>query len=334
MRLPCVIASDLHLTASPADEYRWQLFPWLAKECKAENARTLLLLGDLTDAKDYHSAELVNRIVLNVTLLTTAVERVVILMGNHDYLRAGHMYFEFLARLPGVEVVTTPTEDIDGELAMFLPFTRTPATDWHEQDFSHYAYVFMHQTVKGSVASNGQRMEGEALNGTLALAGKVYSGDIHVPQVIGEVEYVGSPYHVHFGDAFEPRCVVIDNDRRAFDLHYPAPRRLMLNATSQEDLQTALLVAEPGDQVKARIVLPEADKHRWRQIAKEVREFAGRGTDPINLVSLELRVAKERKRAVIGERTRGLTVADAVYRYCDDNALGGDVLDVGLELTE
>lgn len=332
MELPCVIASDLHLTSNPADEYRWGLFPWLAGELKAESARTLLLLGDLTDAKDYHGAELVNRVVASIEMVRKVVPRVVILMGNHDLLRAGHMYFNFLRSMPGVEVVTTPTEDSEGELSYFLPFTRAPARDWAGMDLSHYGYVFMHQTIKGAVASNGQVMDGEDLP-DMSAAGKVYSGDIHVPQVIGAVEYVGSPYHVHFGDSFVPRCVVIDNDRRAFDLHYPSPQRRMLNVVSIADLTAELLLLKPGDQVKVRMTLSEAEVPGWKAIAAEAR--AQCAAMKVNLVSLELRVSKERKRVAPGDRpVSDFDPAKAVYRFVEEGGLGGELLDTALDIIE
>ena len=329
MKLPCIIASDLHLTANPADEYRWALLPWLAQQCKLEQAKTLLLLGDLTDAKDYHASTLVNRVVRLIKMLTESVERIVILRGNHDYLRDGHMFFEFLDRLPGVEVITKPTEDIDGELSMFLPFTRTPAKDWANYDFSHYRYLFLHQTVAGAVASNGQTMDGEAL--PPLNAAKVYSGDIHVPQIIGPVEYVGSPYHVHFGDRFKARCVVIERGRKAVDLHFPSPARVMLDVSGVVTFLEAIKGLQAHDQVKVRVALPEPDKHRWKGIKADIESLCAK--DEIELCGIELRVQKSDLRVRIGQRTAFDPVA-ALYRFVDEHDLGPELLDVAMEIIE
>ena len=185
MKLPALLISDLHLTSNPRHEYRWGLFKWLANECASEKVKTLVILGDLTDAKGYHPAELTNKLVERITMLTWLGIEVIILPGNHDYLREGHTYFEFLRFIPGVKFMQTMTalDEDDGPTAFFLPHNKNPSKAWAGLDFSHYDYLFMHQTVKGSIASNGQLMDGEPLPPLNAV--KVYSGDIHVPQVIG-----------------------------------------------------------------------------------------------------------------------------------------------------
>lgn len=328
MKLPAILASDLHLTANPADEYRWGLFPWLAKELVAENAKSLLLLGDLTDAKDYHSAELVNRVVRSILELKKHVERIIILRGNHDFLKDGSMFFEFLDSIPGVEVITKPTEDIDGELCYFLPYSKNPARDWQGLDFSHYQYLFMHQTVKGALASNGQRMAGEPL--VELNAGKVYSGDIHVPQIIGKVEYVGSPYHVHFGDSFTPRCIAVDRKHQAFDLHFPCLSRTTVDVDGLEGLQQ--LGINAGDQIKVRVHLPESSAHEWRSIRGEVAAYVA--NCKAILSGLELIVERTRKRVVAGKTLARLDPEEALYRFVEADDLGGELLDVGLEILE
>jgi hypothetical protein len=194
--------------------------------------------GDLTDAKDYHSAHLVNQVVCEMNLLALEVEEMIVLMGNHDYLKAGYPpFFAFMQALPNVTMAYKPTESLDGGVsAFFLPHTRNPAKDWKGLDLSHYNYVFMHQTIKGSISSNGTAMEGEELP-DLSKAGKIYSGDIHVPQVIGPIEYVGSPYHVHFGDRFKARCIVIDRMQRKKDIFFESPERLGLKVSSLRELK-------------------------------------------------------------------------------------------------
>ena len=333
MKLPAILVSDLHLTSNPADEYRWGLFPWLVNELAEEKAKSLVILGDLTDAKDYHSAELVNRVVRVFQLLRKAHPGLdmFLLRGNHDYLKDGHMFFEFLEAL-GVHVITRPSESptsLGGELAYFLPYSKTPAQDWKGLDFSHYRYLFMHQTVKGAIASNGQQMDGESL--PPLNAAKVYSGDIHVPQIIHGVEYVGSPYHVHFGDAFKPRAVALDRKGEAWDLRYPSPRRLMIDVDA-EGLEMRRLDLDSNDQVKLRVHLDESEKHQWqalRRLAVEVVAESG-----AELCGLELKVQKSERRLEGRPAKVGMTPADALYRFVDRHELGGDLYDIGMEVIE
>ena len=331
MQLPALITSDLHLTANPADEYRWSFFKWLAEEAAHEGVKTILILGDLTDAKDYHPSTLTNRLVRSIAVLTWLGCDVVILQGNHDYLRKGHSYFEFLNDMPKVKFITEMTESApdDGPLAMFLPHTRTPAEDWADRDFSHYNYLFMHQTAPGSIASNGQAMEGEPLP---SLKGpKVYSGDIHVPQVIGDIEYVGSPYGVHFGDKFKPRCILIDSRDRPVDLHFKTISRLALKAGNLRQVRSFDL--KPGDQVKLTMQLEQADAHDWSRIRREATAIlADRG---VELHDLRLEIQRQARRLVPGQGNHAprvrLSDPDAILRFVEREELGAEALEAGLE---
>lgn len=337
MKLPAILCSDLHFTANPTDEYRWAFWPWLAGEIEAEKAQTLLILGDVTDAKDYHSAQLVNRLTKAFADLLARFPhlQIRVLAGNHDWLRSGGVFFKFLEHLdPRLVFITQPFEDMldDGPSAYFLPYSKSPVKDWAGMDFSHYDYLFLHQTIKGSIASNGQAMDGEelpALN-----AGKVYSGDIHVPQKIAGVEYVGSPYHVHFGDAFTGRCIVIDRKRIAYDLHFETIARLSLKLSGLRELKKAQL--RKGDHVKLTIQLSAADLHDWKRIRRECAEYLRERDVELHGISLEAnRVSTRSARGdVEGASRRSLVPADAVTRFVIDEELGGEMLDVGLDIVE
>lgn len=327
MKFPALLCSDLHLTANPRDAYRWELFPWLAKQVALKHIKSLCILGDLTDAKDYHSAELVNLVVTRVTMLSWLGAHVYILMGNHDYLRKGHAFFQFLSQIPNVTFITEPLDtSSEGEPCLFLPHTKDPAGDWAGMDFSHYRYLFLHQTVDGAIASNGQKMEGDTLPG-LHAAGKVYSGDIHVPQVIGPVEYVGSPYHVHFGDRFRPRCLVLW-DSEVEVLRFPTISRITLDVNSLEELADQRLRAK--DQVKLRIHLGREELHQWHAIKRDATKLL---TDAgVEVHGVELVAPKTRRRVRVGVAPNTSGPEDILARYVRREDMGADFLDLGLDL--
>jgi UDP-2,3-diacylglucosamine pyrophosphatase LpxH len=337
MKLPALLCSDLHFTANPADEYRCAFWPWLAGEIEAEKAQTLLILGDVTDAKDYHSAALVNRLTKAFAELLARFPQLQIrvLAGNHDWLRQGGVFFKFLEHLDKRLVfITQPFEDLldDGPSAYFLPYTKNPIRDWANMDFSHYDYLFMHQTAPGSIASNGQAMDGEELPPLNAL--KVYSGDIHVPQEIGVVEYVGSPYHVHFGDAFRGRCIVIDRKRKAYDLHFETISRLAVKVSGLRELKKRDI--RSGDHVKLTVRLPASDLHDWKRIRRDCSDYLRSVGAEIH--GLHLETTRERVRFVGTEGGISAPVSLAptavVTRFVIDEELGGDMLDVGLDIVE
>lgn len=329
MKLPAIICSDLHLTANPADEYRWGLFSWLAQQGASYDAKSIAILGDLTDAKDYHSADLVNNVVRHLTVLSWLFD-VRILMGNHDYLKGGHAYFQFLNELPRVRFFTKPTDTGDeGEMCLWLPHSKNPGADWKTIDMTHFRYIFMHQTIKGAKASNGQLMDGESLP-DLSNLGKIYSGDIHVPQVIGPIEYVGSPYHVHFGDRFRPRCILLREDGSTKDLRFPTINRITVDVESVADLASERLHA--GDQVKVRAHLQRSELHDWlairRALAKVLEE------KQVSCHGIELIAPKLIQRVGVTNQPRAGSPARVIAEFVEREDWGGDMLQTGLEFLD
>lgn len=293
--------------------------------------KSLYILGDLTDSKDRHSADLVNKIVQNIWALSQVVPDIKILAGNHDWLLRGQEYFRFLDKLDGgrVKFITEPYEDPDvkGPSAFFLPYSKAPATEWQGLDFSHYDYLFLHQTVKGSVSSNGEKMEGEEL--PPLNAAKVYSGDIHVPQVIGDVEYVGSPYHVHFGDAFTPRVILLEKGGTPVNLYFKTISRVTVKVGSLRELQR--LKFRAGDQVKLRIELAEADKHEWARIRREALAYLR--DQEVVVAGAELIVEKTGARILNGPVEKpAYSPAEALTRYVESEELGGYALELAMKV--
>lgn len=337
MKLPAIITTDLHLTANPDDEYRWGLFPWLKEQAKENRAKSVAILGDLTDAKDYHSSVLVNRVVKSITSLLEVVPQVLILQGNHDYLKDGHPFFSFLNSIPGVKFITEPWSDTEEELsALWLPHTKNPAKDWNGYtDLSWYSHIFMHQTFKGSVASNGQEMEGEGMEKVNwineQLVPEIWSGDIHVPQKMKFVEYVGSPYHVHFGDKYDPRAILLERGGRRRDLKFETLSRYSLKCLSIEQLLKTK--PRPEDQVKVKLVLDQSSQHEWPQAKQEVMAWAAR--HKVQLCDLKLEIDKGRRRLSRSDApARALSQEEAMLEFVKQEDLGASVFEAGLEILE
>jgi len=277
-----ILTSDLHLTTAPRDEYRWGLFQWLGDECKEHKVRYVYILGDLTDAKDFHSSALVNMVVQALTGLVEYADLtcINILRGNHDSATDPEWpYFRFLNEIPSVAFIHELTQD---GVALWLPHTRD-ANDWKWLNMRKFTEVFAHATVSGAVAENEQVLEGIPLS-VFKGAGKVWSGDIHVPQTRGNVEYIGAPYPIRFGDKFKPRVVWIDDDGKPHDLHYPCLRRWMIEARDDRDLVG--FAVRRGDQVKVRVPLARSEYGQWKEAKQMVETWAR--DQKVDLISVEL----------------------------------------------
>jgi hypothetical protein len=328
-----ILTSDLHLTSAPRDEYRWGLFNYLRDEGKRLNVEQFFILGDLTDAKDYHPSVLVNRVVAGLHELSQ-VATVYVLMGNHDGIIPGMPFFRFLDMLPEVHFIFEPSMgEIGGRRVVFLPHTREPDKAWPRMqkaiDEAHYC--FLHATMTGACSETGQKLEGASTRWFSKCKGHIYSGDIHVPQRVGPVEYIGSPYHVRFGDKFDPRILHLDKKRVPSDLSYPAPSRRVFDVSSS--LELAKQEYRKGDQVKIRFHLGREEYGDWHRYKEEAKDFCkNRGLD---LCAVEL-CKKEEKTISRSDRKRivKLSPKTTFNRYCLHNKIDDKLADAGRALLE
>lgn len=326
---PVLVCSDLHLTDKEQDEYRWSIFDSIAA---ARRAATVVILGDLTDAKDHHSARLVNRVVACVQRVAQRAH-VVIVKGNHDYLIPQQPFFQFLRELERVVYVNAPMSI--GEWC-FIPHSRELPLPGLNLITASHRYCFLHQTFKGAVASNGEAMQGE-----LSVTGLPHkdtctylSGDIHVPQWVGRVvEYVGSPYPVHFGDRFTGRMVWIEGPRRRGpDIMWEGARRHVVEVADAKDLPLNLL--KQHDQVKVR-VSAGASLEDWHALQRDVQAWCDR--HGARLAHVELLKAAVRRQLLLEQDVGAVSSAQAnpehaLLRYCARMGVDPLVAETGLEL--
>lgn len=317
-----LVTSDLHLTDKDIDSYRWGLFPWLKEQLVTHQVEYMLILGDITDAKDKHSAQLTNRIVESITSLTdTPVKQVICLRGNHDYIDQQTPFFKFLSNIPKVRFVIAPwflKERLKTGMKelLFLPNSRNPLEDWGSELklFNVQDYIFMHQTVGGSLSENGTPLEGVSAALFDHLDGMVISGDVHVPQLVagGKVMYVGSPYHVHFGDSFIPRVLLVNDDDEFIDLHYPTVRRHTLDIHTAADLERLNLPS--ADQVKIRITLD--DVLEWDKVKVGVLEWCKSKGVVVHECTLQKSSQETNKKYTVDESIlKNLSPAEILAQY-------------------
>lgn len=278
-----IITTDLHLTANPDDEYRWGLFQFLATKIRELpiDVKILFILGDLTQDKDNHSAELVNRVVNSLVGLYrgTGLHEIVILRGNHDGLGTV-AYFDFLNRFPFIKVITAPTMyrlSLTSKV-LLLPHSRNPTSDWATVEFGEVKKAYMHATITGSKSESGYTLQGDGADWLSKLGHlEILSGDVHVPQKIGNVEYVGAPYPIRFGDHFKGRILHLDGKKRE-EWNYPTIKKAKAVVYPlpqgghrwENDLNEQL---KPDDQLKIEFVLSKEELHEWHKRKKQLEAY-------------------------------------------------------------
>lgn len=277
-----LIISDLHLTENSNEAYRWDVFKTARSFLLKHNIPQLYIMGDLLDRKDRHPSELVNRLI-NELVQCSNVARVSVLKGNHDYLKPEHPFLDFLDHFPNIFWYNTPQRDVYQNVALqqefnllWLPHSRTPETDWVDLDFTNLNYVFMHQSVIGCKVSNMFEMN-HGLNLkwlTSRTDAKIYSGDIHVPQDIGPLTYIGTQHPVAFGDDYQPRMLwLTDKGHESIPMH--TLKRLTLTVHSFKELEQIFTQKDlnEGDHLKIKVKLNNEQLSQWSELKHQIKDW-------------------------------------------------------------
>lgn len=350
-----IISTDWHLTANPNDDYRWDIFP----EIEAMHSSTLgtckglIMCGDLTDKKDNHPSSLVNELVDNLQDLANFFP-VYILAGNHDYIDSDCPFFRFLnlidENIHFIQTISTGRLALRGSVELlpiksfeilFIPHIRhgieyevKKYLDVRGLDFKSFDLVFLHHTFQGAKASSGQELDGTSTKFFKQFDCPVYSGDIHVPQKLGPVEYIGSPYTVHFGDNYKPRMILLYADGSTVD-YFPEDfvTKHTFTVTSPEALEKKIKELPKGDKVKVRLRVRKQDFGQWEQHKKQIVEM-------VNLYELDLHgvEVQQSKRKLLKKKEDIKSDVDLIKatpdkvlgRYIKQEKISKNLADIGL----
>jgi calcineurin-like phosphoesterase family protein len=292
-----LITSDLQLCDGARDQYRTDFFvkalPALLEKYQVDE---LLILGDLTEGKDRHPAPLVNMIVTAFHELQK-ICKVIVLEGNHDFLHKEHPYFKFVERFPNLTWISVPTV-LDN--CLYLPHTRDYKKDWKNLDFDGHDFIFAHNIFEG-VKANGESLAGIPRSifpdGAFCI-----SGDVHEPQTLGPVTYVGSPCLCDFGDSYQPRVLLLDDLKVKSIKVHGQQKRLVYCAVNKIAGKRELAFdhdANAGDLVKIKVEMLTEDVSEWATIRTEVENWAAKNSLVVNtIIPIVAYVEGERQRLV------------------------------------
>ena len=289
MRL--IITSDWHLDDNPRNEYRWSIFDTIRSWLRHDDVIGVANLGDLLHRKDRHSGILVNRIASEVCKTRDVAREyspnktLDFLEGNHDYIDPSNPFFGFLDLVPGVHFhkeVRMREYPYSGGVRKFLYVPHQVSWGVRAKlrtgkDIRKADIAFAHRTFSGAIASTGTRMDGYTRPQEDDYP-PIISGDIHVPQVLGNITYVGSPHPVAFGDHFAPRMLSLDLETLELTtIPLVGIQRLSLDFAPASDGSIAQttpgMTIREGDHVKIRYNAPRSELGRWSEVQGDIREL-------------------------------------------------------------
>lgn len=335
----CLLVSDLHFTDRPADMYRFKIFEQIIELSNKHKLTDLIVLGDLCEMKDFHSSRLVNCIVDGFYGIRKRciINNIFFIAGNHDYVNKAQPFFHFLRRMPWASFYTEPTFVERGkEYWLFLPHTRDSDEDWNGVKMPSATHIFLHGTMNGAVSETGQKLEGISPTWFKGLESKVFAGDIHVPQKVGNVEYCGAPYHIRFGDNFQGRALALV-DGKKIECPLDNIRKLTFRLEGNDfDKACAAMTKElkKGDQVKALIVLPESQLGEWTERKNICSKLCEEKGATLMKVQLE-RHAKDCMGIETKESTLKLKVRtpkESLTQFCRSNNIDDTLTEIGHKL--
>jgi hypothetical protein len=269
-----LVTGDLHLNSVERDDYRFQFLAKLVERAKVAKVRRSIILGDLTEQKDRHRDWLVNQVV-DIIERFAQLGDVIIEQGNHDYLADPNTpFFGFLNHLPRVRWIGRPhvTKPLEGlGRCLFLPHTRNYKRDWRDVDMKGHDWIFAHNTFESADGGFGRKLDGIPTN-IFPKNARVVAGDVHVPQEFDCITYVGAPYLVDFGDSYEPRVLLLDDDKiTSMPAAKDDPQKRLIDVPIGEGMYSNDV--NEGDIIKVRIELTRKAADQWPIIRNKARKF-------------------------------------------------------------
>lgn len=332
-----IVVGDPHLTDKPMERYRHHfLGHWLLDYVGEQQPDALLILGDLTEEKDRHPAGLVNAVAEYMHNLAGLCP-VVVLMGNHDYATEDVPFFDFLGRIKNIEFVRYPTHGHEMRAGfakafrntLLLPHTRDHDRDWKGMSFADADMVFAHNTFEGANGEHGHRLSGipeSALNGAPVLA-----GDVHKPQKVGGVTYLGAPYTIDFGDDYEPRIAKYEGGKLKFTSVNMLPQKRLIELKATTDLVDHKHECHPGDLLKVRV--PVDDMDGWKRICDGIREDAAKLEVSVERIEPIILGKTKRKQSKVSA-SKATSDKEILVQFADRHRLDDATFEVGLDLLE
>jgi len=324
-----LLAADLHLTDASLEDYRWEIFKRLKELAKENEVAHIYLLGDVWDRKDRHTGKLVNRLIDSLYELRNGTDLIIsILAGNHDSPIDGVPYWEFLNKHEGIHYITHP-EFHYNEIAV-LPFSPNPIRDWKDIPFHQAKAILMHQPVQGAFVNEYRKLDKAPVLPPLPRNVPCFSGDIHRPQVLDNIIYIGVPHPVHFTEDWEHRIILIKDSEfsKYQEIIMPSLRRCILEINSAAELANYDKFKD-GDQLRIRVKLDGRILSSWPVEQQQILEWAKK--KGVFIASLEAAIMGD---AVQDSQEEGMVEImnpeDVIRQYGQQEKLSDDVVEMGL----
>ena len=268
-----LIFSDIHIHCHKKSTERLndciKVLEWVFETAKTNNISDIIFLGDL-----FHDRQKIDVLTYQKTFevfekyLFERKINLYLLLGNHDLWHNQKWDVSSvnpLRKLPGVRVINEPSVLPLGEnnLFAFLPYTHNPIEDlklvdksWkvecEKRQINPPKLIGGHIAVDGAVWNVKYGTTAEVAiehDGDMVKVGpnifnnwnRVFLGHYHAEQKLNNnVEYIGSPLQLSFGEAFQEKHILIydtSNDKGQYVVNDFSPKHFIINENELESYE-------------------------------------------------------------------------------------------------
>ncbi len=221
----CLIFSDLHIHDHKKSIDRLEdcisVLNWIFKVAVEHKVSNIIFLGDL-----FHDRNKINVFVYQrafEAIFKTPVD-FYLLLGNHDLWHKDKWHVSSckpFSAIPKVHVISSPTTLTIGSTKFdFLPFTENPIAALEALKESSAKILCAHLAVSGARLNVLHDIYSDVIvehDGEMVIVDtnifsswkKVFLGHYHGEYRINNIEYVGSPLQLSFGEAFQKKHIMI-----------------------------------------------------------------------------------------------------------------------------
>jgi DNA repair exonuclease SbcCD nuclease subunit len=247
-----LLVSDLHIFTHKNSQERLKncldVLDWVFQVAHDKQIMDICFLGDL-----FHSRQKIDVATYQWTfeifckwMQKDTSPNVYLLVGNHDMahkFKPDICSIKPLSSIDGVVVVDTPTTiEIGNHSVDFLPFTENPIEGLKTWS-GHREILLGHIALDGAILNSIYQTHAEVLvehDGDMTVVDtkafknwqRVFLGHYHFGQKIENIEYLGSPLQLTFGEAFQEKHLIIYDlitEKAEYVLNDFSPKHIILS---------------------------------------------------------------------------------------------------------
>jgi DNA repair exonuclease SbcCD nuclease subunit len=297
-----IVTGDIHLGVHKNQELWYDttkaLFDFIYNIAERCGIKLLVILGDLLDNRKE-----ITQKTLTITheIFENSQINIIVVSGNHDIYYTDSYHPNWLTQLRQFDwVITVEDEPVIIDDCCFAPWNYPP------ENIKHSDYLFGHYAINGFNMNDGSECYDSRFSvESFSKFKQVFSGHFHNRSQGNNINYIGSPYQMKFGDSPDKGIWLFKQGKTKFVPFSNAPK--FIRVTTEDNLSEELI---KGNFVEL-IFLKEYGQSKNELIIQNVSLY-----EPLSLVT---RSAFNTQNNVVREDVQHRSNKDLMLNFIDKN---------------